>query len=155
ALARRLQRPPELVLHDRERLVRDHGLALADSRDVDARVLVVRGDVHDPLDLGLLLEHLPVVLVGADADGTILLAVVRLHDLPGDVPTRADARVALTPGRFLEEAADPRAVAVLLPVDVVRAVTVRIDHGDELEVLSGHEPRVHVTLTLHPAADLR
>ena len=132
----------------------DRGLALSERRDVDAGVLVVRRDVHDALDVGLLLEHLPVVLVGTDAARPIRLLVVPLHDLPSDFPTPVDARVALAPGRLLEEPANPGAVSPFLPVDVVLAVLVRIDDGDELEILPGHEPRVHLALSLHPAADL-
>src|SRR6185503_1329827 len=98
--------------HGRDWLVSDGGLALPQGRDVDGRVLMIRSDVHDPLDVRLLLDHLPVVLVGADAAGTILLLVVRLHDLAGDVPTAADAGVTLAPSRLFEKAPNPVAVAV-------------------------------------------
>ena len=135
AFARRLQRAAELVEHAGHRLVRDRRLALLQRGDVDAAVLVIRRDVDDALDVGLLLEHLAVVLVGPDAArGTILLLVVGLHDPHGDVAAAADARCRLAPCRVFEEAADPGAVAPLAPIDVVLRVLVGIDDGHELQI---------------------
>ena len=69
------------------------------------RVLVIGRDVHDALDVRLLLEHLAVVLVRPDARArALLLPVVDLHDLFRDLAAGADA-VARAPRRLLEERA--------------------------------------------------
>src|ERR671911_690803 len=61
-------------------------------------MLVVRRDVHDPLDVGLLLQHLAKILVRPDApSGAIVLPVVRLHDVARYIPPRVDAGVGRTP----------------------------------------------------------
>ena len=118
-------------------------------------VLVVGRDVDDPLDVGLLLEHLAEVFVGPDpAARPILLAVVGLHDLPRHVAAGADARVAGAPCGLAEELADVVPVAPRSPVHVVLAVLVGIDDGDELQIRPRHEARVHLPLRLRAAADL-
>ena len=118
-------------------------------------MLVVGRDVDHTLDVGLLLEHLAVVFVGANAPRTLLLPVIGLHDLAGDLAPAADPLVVGAPLGFLEKAANLVAVAELAPVDVVLAVAVGIDDGDELHVGPLHESRVHLALGLQPAAHLR
>ena len=61
----------------------------------------------------------------------------------------------LAPGRLLEEAPDAGAVAERLPVDVVLAVLVGIDEGDELDVVALEEAGADLALRLGAAADLR
>src|SRR6266540_6245373 len=116
------------------------------------RVLMVRRDVDDPLDVGFLLEHLPVILVRADAGGgAVLLLVVRLHDLARDVAAGAAAAVGVVPFAprgLAEKLPDAVAVAEVLPVDVVLALLVRIDDGDELEILAPDEARIDLPLRL-------
>jgi hypothetical protein len=112
-------------------------------------------DVDDTLDVRLFLEHLPVVFVGANAARALLLAVIALHDLAGNLAAAANAGVGGSPFGLLEEAANLVAGAELAPVDVVLAVAVGIDHGDELDIRALHEPRVHLALGLQAAADLR
>ncbi len=155
AVTCRLQRSPHLVEDARHRLVRDCGLALAQRRDVDAAVLVIGRDVDDALDIAFLLEHLAIVLVGADASGAVLLAVVGLHDLPGDFPAAADTLVARAPLRLLEESTDLIAVAPLAPVDVVLAVAIGIDDGHELNVVALGDAGIDLPLRLGAATDLR
>jgi hypothetical protein len=119
-------------------------------------VLVIRGDVHNPLDVRLLFEHLTVVLVRSDAGGRpVVLPVVRLHDLLGHITAAADARIAVTPRRLLEELADPVAIAEVLPVHGVLRVPVRIDDGDELELGPGDHSGVDLALGLSAASHLR
>jgi hypothetical protein len=119
-------------------------------------VLVIRCDVHDPLDVRFLVEHLAVVLIGPDAGGRpVVLLVVRLHDLPGDIPAGADTRIAVAPGRLLEELADPVAIAEVFPVHVVLRIPVRIDHGHELDLGAGDHPGIHLALGLSAASHLR
>ena len=109
----------------------------------------------DALDVGLLLEHLAVVFVGANASRTLLLPVVGLHDLARDLAPAADPLVGGAPLRVLEKASNLVAVAELAPVDVVLAVAIGIDDGHELHVGTLHEPGVDLALGLQPAADLR
>jgi hypothetical protein len=118
-------------------------------------VLVIGRDVDDALDVGFLLEHLAIVLVGADAAGTVLLAVVRLHDLFRDVPAAANALVVAAPLRLFEEPANLVAIAPLAPVNIVLAVAVGIDDGDELHVWTTDDTGVELTLGLSAATDLR
>src|SRR5262249_52698280 len=85
---------------------------------------------------------------------TPLLLVVRLHDLPRHIASRANPRVARAPLRIAEELADPIPVSESVPVDVVLRIAIRIDHGDELQIGTGDEPGVDLTLRLRAAADL-
>ena len=68
----------------------------------------------------------------------VLFLVVGLHDLARDVAAAAAGAPGSSPSPhvgLVEELADAIAVAEVLPVDVVLAVPVRIDDGDELELL--------------------
>ena len=141
--------------HARQRFVRDGGLALPERGDVDATVLVVWCDVDHALDVGLALQHLAVVFVRPNPfRRPAMLAVIRLHDLPGDVTAGADAGIAVAPRRLVEEAADPRAITESLPVNIVLTVAVGIDHGDELEVGPGDHAGIHLALGLRAASHL-
>jgi hypothetical protein len=156
ALAGGADREADFVQDAGHRLVRDRRLAFAQRRDIDAAVLVIRCDVHDPLDVRFLVEHLAVVLVGPDAGRRpVVFPIVRLHDLLRDISAAADARVPLTPRRIFEELADPVAIAELTPVHVVLRIPVRIDDGDELEVGTGDHSGVDLALRLSAASHLR
>ena len=115
---------------------------------------MVGRDVDDALDVGLLLEHLAVVFVGANPSRTLLLLVVGLHDLAGDFTSAANPFVARAPIGFLQKLSNLVAVAKLAPIDIVLAVAVGIDDRNELDVGAAHEPRVHLALRLQSAADL-
>ena len=118
-----------LLEHARQRFVRDGGLALPERGDVDATVLVGLGvmlttpwmSARAPASRGSFVPPDPF-------RGPPMLAVIPFSMiLPGDVTAGADAGVAVAPGRALEEAADPCAIAESLPVDIVLTVAVGID----------------------------
>ena len=65
------------------------------------------------------------------------------------------AGIGSAPAVVAEEAADSFPVAVRLPVQIVLAVLVRVDHGHELQVLAGYHSGIHLSLRLSTATHLR
>jgi hypothetical protein len=155
ALPRRLQGAAELVEHAGDRLVRDCRLALFQRRNVDRRVLMIRGDVDDALDV-FLLEHLAVVLVAAQPFARpALLAVIGGGDLARDLAAGANTLVAGAPLRLLEETADGGAITPVAPVDVVLRIAIGVDHRGQVDVRPLDQRGVDLPLRLRAAAHLR